>query len=198
MWKNAIHWTTEDELEAVVEVSEQHQRVSLIVSCDESKIAEHIKLRSSLIAEILAILQEFCPQVKLDEYVIASREVMQLLDHDLAEMRVFSMCDVAKSILCCKDSVLSAADFKEKELLSSVLFSDPYQLLPPRVVELLFDRDKSSQPASEITLKELRDHGRILRSLSLPAKPTHQDIQDLLNKLSVFAGRNPLVSVCCR
>ena len=194
VWKNGIHWTTEDDLEAVVEVSEQHRRVSVIVSCDESNIKEHIELRSALIAEILAILQEICPHVEFDEYVIPSCEVMQLLDHDLADMNVFSMRNVARSILRGKESVPSAADMKKKERLSSLLSSDPYQLLHPRVVQLLFDKDKSSQPASESILRAIDDHVGVMGSLSLPAKPTHQDLQDQLNKLSVFAGRNPLVS----
>ena len=194
MWKNGIHWTTKDDVEAVVEVSEQHRRVSVIVSCDESNIKEHIELRSALIAEILAILQEICPHVKFHEYVIPSCEVMKLLDHDLADMNFFSMGDVAWSILRGKEFVPSPADRKKKERLSSLLSSDPYQLLHPRVVRLLFDKDKSSQPASESILRAIDDYVGVMGSLSLPAKPTHQDLQDQLNKLSVFAGRNPLVS----
>ena len=194
VWKNGIHWTTEDDIEAVVEFSEQHRRVSVIVSCDESNITEHVKLRSSLIAKILAILGEFCPQVELEEYVIPSCEVMQLLDHDLAEMNVFPMRDVARSILRRKELVPSAADMKKKEPLSSLLSSDPYQLLHPRTVQLLFDKDKSSQLASESILRAVGGQVRGMGFLSLPAKPTHQDLQDQLNKLSIFAGRNPLVS----
>ena len=190
VWKNGIHWTTEDGIEAVVEVSEQHRRVSVIVSWDESNVTGHIKLRSTLIAQILAILQDFFPQVKLDEYLVSSSEVIQLLERDLVDMNVFSMHDVARCILA------SAADIEEKVPLSSLLSSDPYQLLPPSVVQLLFDRDKSSQPVSESILRELRGHGEVMGSLSLPANPTHQDVQDQLNKLSVFAGRNPFVSLC--
>ena len=133
VWKNGIHWTTEDGIKAVVEVSEQHRHVSVIVSWDESSITEHINLRSSLIAEILAILDSFCPNVELEEYVTPSCEVMQLLSHNPTEMSVFSMRNVARCILHQQD-MLSSADMNTKERISSLLFIDPYQLLHPRVV----------------------------------------------------------------
>ena len=125
VWKNGILWMTRDGMKAVVEVSEQHRRVSLIVSWDESNVMEHIKLRSSLIAEILALLKEICPHVELDEYVIPSCKVMQLLDRNLAEMNVFSLCDVAWCILRQRDSVPSAADMERKAPSSSLLCFDP-------------------------------------------------------------------------
>ena len=98
MWKNGIHWTTEDGIEVVVEVSEQHHCVSVMLSMDEMNSAEHVKLCSALITEILAILHEFCLQVGLEEYVIPSCEVMQSLGHhDLAEMNAF-LADIQKGV----------------------------------------------------------------------------------------------------
>ena len=197
VWKNGIHWTTEDCIEAVVEVSEQHRRVSVIVSWDENNVTEHIKLHSSLIGEILAIHQEFCPTVDLEEYLIPPCEVMKLLDQDLAEISVFSLHDVTRCILLRKPCVHSV-DRKERRNPSSLLLHDPYQLLHSTTVQLLFDRDKSDKPVSKNVMRELHSRCGAMLSMCSSALSTHQSLQNQLDKFSVFAGRNPLVSTCVK
>ena len=77
-------------------------------------------------------------------------------------------------------------EFSTDEALSC----EPYYLLQPSTVCQLFNRIMASQPVPDPLLQE------VLRYCQQPhQKPQdHKELRECVNKHSLFAGRNPLVS----
>ena len=84
-------------------------------------------------------------------------------------------------------------DVNQKERISprSLLLADPYLVLPPTFVQQLFDPKKVNELVSSSSLKEVRHH---FTGIPVPLNMMYQSLQKQLNNLSVFAGRNPMVS----
>ena len=82
---------------------------------------------------------------------------------------------------------------KEKISPSSLLLADPYMVLRPALVQQLFDSNKANELVPSNLLKEVRHY---VTYIPVPENATFQFLQKQLNNLSIFAGRNPMVSIC--
>ena len=87
---------------------------------------------------------------------------------------------------------VGSAFWKEWISRKVLVFSDPYSILRPTVVHELFDCTKSNELVSACLLKEIQHD---IQGIFIPENSTYGSLQKQLNKISIFAGRNPLVSM---
>ena len=145
VWKNGIHWTTDEGTEAVVEVTEENHCVALLVSLNHECPTNSLELRSSVIDTIRSKQKELCSSIEVHEYLISPSELSCVPHRNLLQLTVFAMEDVAKNV---RDKKRSVSDTKRKERISleHLLHFEPYKVFPPTALKQLFGSNQSSEP----------------------------------------------------
>ena len=197
VWRNGICWKDVSGVSTIVEIVDLNRWVIVLVSektREPKKTREAAKTCSSVIRMILDLQHQLCSAVSTCECLISP----SLLDHypfdALPDTDLFTMRDVAKSMLLQYDLVLDRKERQNELDTKDALSWEPYYLLQPSSVSQLFNQSMASQPVPAPLLQE------VLRYYQLPQQKL-QDINELkewVNKHSIFAGRNPLVSCSVR
>ena len=195
IWKNGIHWLNEYGLESIVEVVEEGRSVIVLVSLRSSQPSAYAELCSSLVGTVLSIQQEVCKGVHLHESLMSQTQLQNYpWDDKMSSLALFDIKNIAQSILEKKPCVV---DRNGKEMLSleKSLPFEPYCILRQSSIKLLFDSSKEDQPAPSSLIHEVRTGCRqILPANSLAKGISLGSLRILLNRFSLFVGRNPLVS----
>ena len=190
VWKNGISWTDSDNITTLIELLDNNRRVLVAMSCSKDRPMEHAKLRSSLISLVHCLHQEHCPSVQVYECLISPSLVQQYPFNDLPDTDLFDIQDVAESILCRKPFISSQSECCIGRLPTQSLPLEPYHLLSPSSVCELFNHSSADQPVPTTLLHEITKHFSRLKM-----KPqVYKELKEHLDKLSLFSGRNPLVS----
>ena len=71
VWKNGIFWRNYDNITTVIELLDNNRCVLVAMSCDDSTPVEHAELRSSLIALVHHLQQQYCPRLNVCEFLIS-------------------------------------------------------------------------------------------------------------------------------
>ena len=73
---------------------------------------------------------------------------------------------------------------------------EPYHSLPLSVIHQLFDDSKVSQCIPKHVFREIQERCRPIMDIYpvIRESRTYQSVRDHLNRFSIFAGRNPIVS----
>ena len=71
VWKNGIFWRNYDNITTVIELLDNNRCVLVAMSCDDSTLIEHAELRSSLIALVHHLQQQYCPRLNVCEFLIS-------------------------------------------------------------------------------------------------------------------------------
>ena len=190
IWRNGISWRDDYDITTVIELLDNNRQVLVAMTCNTRRPVECGKLRSSLISLIRHLQQVHCPSVEVREYLISPDLVRQYPLNDLPDTSLFDMYDVARSILCCKPIVLSYKDGRGS-LETSSLPLEPYHLiaeLGPHYVCQLFNPNMADQPVPESLLREIRKH------FNKSTPQLYKELRELMDGLSIFGGKNPLVS----
>ena len=194
IWKNGISWTDSDNITTLIELLDNNRWVLVAMSCSKDRPMEHAKLRSSLISLVHRLHQEHCPQVEVCECLVSPDLIQRYPFDSLPDSDLFSIQDIAVSILQRKPSILSQDEFSTGRLTrlpTQSLPLEPYHLLSPSSVCELFNTSNANQPVPATLLCEVQKHF----SLQLREKPlVYKELREHLDKLSLFAGSNPLVS----
>ena len=108
----------------------------------------------------------------------------------LPDTHLFVMRNVARSMLLHHKVLLDRKEGMNLYSTDEALLCEPYYLLQPSSVCQLFNSSMASQPVPDLLLQE------VLRYCQQPQqKPRdHKELRECVNKHSIFAGRNPLVS----
>ena len=188
MWRNGIFWRDDNNTCTVIELLENNRCVMVAMSYETSAV-EYAKLRGSLIALIRCLLHKHCPAPEVCEFLISPDLVRQYPIDTIPDTDLFDMCDVARSILQRKPIVLSHGDGRRHLETRSLPF-EPYHLIAPSYVCQLFDPNMADQPVPGPLLQEVRQlcYQTKMKQLVL------EKLREHLDKLSLFAGSNPLVS----
>ena len=190
VWKNGISWTDSDNITTLIELLDNNRRVLVAMSCSKDRPMKYAKLRSSLINLVHCLHQEHCPSLEVYECLISPSLVQQYPFNDLPDTELFDIQDVAVSILCRKLFIRSQSECCIGRLPTQSLPLEPYHLLSPSSVCELFDHSNADQPVSTALLHEITKHFNQLKM-----KPqVYKELREHLDRLSLFAGRNPLVS----
>ena len=151
---------------------------------------EHAKLRSSLISLVHRLHQEHCPQVEVCECLVSPDLIQRYPLDSLPDSDLFYIQDIAVSILQRKPSILSQSECCIGCLSTQSLPLEPYHLLSPSSVCELFNTSNADQPVPATLLCKVQKHF----SLQFREKIVYKELREHLDKLSLFSGRNPLVS----
>ena len=208
VWKTGVCWVTEDGIRARVEVMEMK---SVTIQLQAPKVSlDVLDVRSTVINKVVEAAREFCPNIDTDERLLPST--------DIAGAPLFSMKSVAKSISCQKEFVKSTTSTQVVpvgELLQSEVYADLGENIlqalcnegDPAHDEKLSDGLLSALSSYWSKNRELSDivcsvvsHGmsgsleHALRVWRDSGDGTCRALRLILDPLSVFSGKNPLVS----
>ena len=194
LWKNGISWTR-DGVKTVLQVSEQNRSVILLVQPnDESLELESLQIRSLVVQKILQMKEEFCHFCDTQECLISHHHLYMALQHNLKDLSVFKMEDIARAVILKKMFVTNVSETLSVSLLLGQL--EPYHTLPLSVVQMLFNESLGKRHIPEDVFREIQERGRQIMDIHQATREssTYQSVRDHLNRFSIFAGRNPFVS----
>ena len=185
VWSNGIYWENEVKIKFFVEVSEYNRCVTVLASNKE--MTESHKVFNSVIKTILSLKNQLCSCTS-DEYMIAPNEVANAHTLEVSQRTLYSMEDVA-------EGVLTKVDIKEPKnvhIEDIVGCTDPFLQIAPLVIKALFDPSNAELPVQQDYLRHIEDMCGI--SFLSSVECTYASIREHCSQLSIFAGRNPLVS----
>ena len=187
VWRNGIWWKNGSGVSTIVEIVDLNRWVIVLVS---EKTREAAQTCSSVIRMILDLQHQLCSAVTTCECLISPSLLDRYPFDALADTDLFDLPTIARSMLLHRKFLLDKSKGKNEFSTDEALSCEPYYLLQPSSVCQLFNQSMANQPVSDPLLQE------VLRYCQLPhQKPRdHNELTECVNKHSIFAGRNPLVS----
>ena len=189
VWRNGIFWRNYDDITTVIELLDNNRWVLVAMSCDDSAPIEHAELRSSLIGLVRHLQQQYCPRLNVREFLISPDLIQRYPLDNLHDSDLFDIHHVARSMLLHKKVVPSYKDSSDRLPVQSLPF-EPYHQLSSSFVCQLFNPVMADQPVPAPLLHEVRK----LCHHSKVDSPVYKELREHLDRLSLFVGRNPLVS----
>ena len=191
MWKNGIYWKEEENnVEVMVEVTEANRCVTVLVS--HSSLIESYQLRASLIKEVLNLKKELCPCTS-KQFIIAPGNVKDVMEYEQENRILYALRNVAKGVLTRKTITSSTGKSVAVQLV--VGKKEPYLSIAPLVTKALFTDTNKDLPLPDHYLQHIKEVCGEIMSLYPSSNFTHFSVREHVNKFSIFAGRNPLVSL---
>ena len=189
VWINGISWNNEDGIRTVVEVIQQNRWVVVTMyhNKDITRPVEYSKHRSAVIRLVLELQKELAPNLDTFECLISPSLLQKWPLEHLPVSDLFAIKDVAKSVLLHKPVILSCKDDINQLSTKTALLFEPYHLLSSSSVCELMESD---QPVSSALLNEVRE---CCQQPQLESQ-SHLSLREHLDSMSIFTGRNPLVS----
>ena len=187
VWKNGISWKSVSGVSTIVEIVDLNRWVIVLVS---EKSREAAQTCSSVIRMILDLQHQLRSAVTTCECLISPSLLDRYPFDALPDTDLFNLPTVARTMLLRHKLLLDRKNGKYEFSTDEALSCEPYYLLQPSTVCQLFNESMASQPVPDPLLQE------VLRHYQLPyQKPQdHKELRECINKHSIFAGRNPLVS----
>ena len=187
VWQNGISWKSVSGVSTVVEIVDRNRWVIVLVS---KKSREATVICSSVIRMILDLQQQLCSVLTLNECLISPSLLDRYPFDALSDTDLFDLPAVARSMLCHHKLVLDQKEGMKELRTDEALSCEPYYLLQPSFVCQLFKESMASQHVPDPLLLEIQT-----LCLQPQQKPqNHKELREHVNKYSIFAGRNPLVS----
>ena len=189
VWRNGIFWRNYDDISTVIELLDNNRCVLVAMSCNDSTPIEHAELRSSLIGLVRHLQQQYCPHLNVREFLISPDLIQRYPLDNLPDSDLFDIRHVAQCVLLRKSVVPSYQDGRSFFRVQSLPF-EPYHQLSSSSVSQLLNPVMADQPVPGPLLHEVRKlcHRSKVDSL------VYKELREHLDKLSLFASRNPLVS----
>ena len=188
VWQNGICWKSVSGVFIIVEIIDLNRWVIVLVS---EKTREAAEIYSSVIRIILDLQHQLCSAVVTTCECLISPSLLDRYPFDaLPDNDLFDLPTVARSMLLHHKLLLDQKEGTNEFSTDEALSCEPYYLLQPSSVCQLFNQSMASQPVPDPLLQE------VLRYCQQPhQKPRdHKELRECVNKHSIFAGRNPLVS----
>ena len=189
VWRNGIFWRNYDDIATVIELLDNNQWLLVAMSCDDSTPIEHAELRSSLIGLVRHLQQQYCSRLNVCEFLISPDLIQRYPLNNLPDSDLFNIHHVARSMLLHKKVVPSYKDSSGRLPVQSLPFEPYHQLSSSSVCQLL-NPVMADQPVPAPLLHEVRQLCRHSKMTSL----VYKELREHLDRLSLFVGRNPLVS----
>ena len=188
VWINGISWNNEDGIRTVVEVIQQNRWVvvTMYYNKDITRSVKYSKHRSAVIGLVLELQKELAPDMDTFECLISPSLLQQWPLEHLPESDLFPIKNVTNCLLL-NNPVILSCDGSNQLLTKDAVLCEPYCLLsPPSVCELM-DSSKSDQPVSPALLNQVKEYCAL-------ESQSHLSLRKQLDTMSIFTGRNPLVS----
>ena len=220
VWNTGVCWSTTYGIKILVEIVSKKSVVVLIHSCMISR--ELLELQSTVTKKVLIAANEFCRLVKTEELLLSPINVAYPFDETLIK-KSFSLKCIASSIVS-QDPYVVSTNGTETCSVSDLLPVEVYANLGENILQALFnisdpvhtqavsDRFLSALSTSwrtntklvetvySIINKDIAQHHvesltSALKSWRDSSSGTYSSLRLILDPLSVFAGRSPLVSI---
>ena len=188
VWKNGIFWRNYDDITTVIELLDKNRCVLVAMSCDDTSPVETAELRSSLIGLVRHLQQQYCPHLNVCEFLISPDLIQRYPLDNLPDSDLFDIRHVAQCVLLRKSVVPSYTDSSGRLPLTSLPFEPYHQLCSSSVCQLL-NPNMADQPVPGPLFQEVK---QLCRQLKVSLKVSK--LREHLDKLSLFSGKNPLVS----
>ena len=186
VWMNGIYWENDDKVKVIVEVTEHYRCVTVVTSVND--VGKSRKLFNDVVQTILK-LKHRMHSFECEEYLIAPSDVGEARSLLVHERTLYNIKDVARSVLT-KGNVRDGSNTKRVSIKEIVGVHDPFLCIAPSVTKALFSAKLSLQ---EEHLQHIVN--RCSYFSSSPLSSSHMSVKERCSQLSVFAGRNPLVSI---
>ena len=191
MWKSGIYWKEEENnFEVMVEVTDSNRRVTVLVS--HSSLIESYHLRASLIKQVLSHKNNLCPCTS-KQFIIAPGNIKDVIEKKQGNHVLYGLRSVAKGVLV-KGTVTSTNN-KEAAVQLVVGEKEPYLCIAPLVTKALFTDINKYLPLPDHYVQHIYEVCPEIMFLYPSSDYTHLSVREHLNTFSIFAGRNPLVSL---
>ena len=187
VWRNGICWKSVSGVSTIVEIIDLNRWVIVLVS---EKTREAAQTCSNVIRMILDLQHQLCSAVTTSECLISPSLLDRYPFDALPDTDLFDLPTVARSMLLRHKLLLDQNEGTNEYSTDEALSCESYYLLQPSSVCQLFNQSMATKPVPDPLLQE------VLRYCQLPhQKPRdHKELRECVNKHSIFAGRNPLVS----
>ena len=188
VWQNGICWKSVSGVSIIVEIVDLNRWVIVLVS---EKSREAAETCSRVIRMILDLQHQLCSVVVTTCECLISPSLLDRYPFDaLPDTDLFDLPTVTRSMLRRDKLLLDRSKGTNEFSTDEALSCEPYYLLQPSSVCQLFNQSMASQPVPDPLLQE------VLRYCQQPhQKPRdRKELRECVNKHSIFAGRNPLVS----
>ena len=182
IWTTGIYWEN-NEVEVVVDITEHYRCVTVITSMID--IVKSRNIFNNVIKTILKLSEMHA--FKCNEYLIAPSDVAKARSLLVHERTLFHISDVARSVLA-KCKVSDDSDTKRVNIEQVVGADDPFFHIAPSVTKALFNEELQENHCQHIV-------NRCSYFLSELLSSSQISVKECFSQLSVFAGRNPLVSI---
>ena len=221
VWKTGVHWNTTEGAEVLVEVVDRKHVIVLIQA--EQLSSELLGLKSHVINKIRRTANEFCPSAIVEEMLLLPTDITYPLDIS-RDMIFFSLKSLAKSIVTQRPFVVSingsarlrVSDhevyanlgenilqplFNEKDSVHTKRISDRFLSAisyswsrNPQLVDIICSAiiQKTFAPSQNVASVEKMEAA--LKSWRDGSDGTYATLREILDQLSVFSGKSPLVS----
>ena len=182
VWMTGIYWENDD-VDVIVEVTEHYRCVTVITSMKDNKKSR--KLFNNVVQVILTLKSQM-HSFECEEYLIAPSDVAKARSLLVIERTLYNIKDIARSVLT-KCSVSDNSNTKGVGIEQIVGAHDPFLCIAPSITKALFSAKSSLQ---EGHLQHMVNKCSYFSSSLNP-----MSIKERCCQFSVFAGRNPLVSI---
>ena len=214
VWKTGVYWNTQHGVDILVEVVDKKKVVVLIQAKHLS--SSLFQLQSTVLQKVRGAARELCPSVVTEEFLISPSDMTYPLTLS-SSTPLFSIKSVACSVVHVYPCIVSvdgtvSMDVSKYEVYAYVgrrmlqtLFNST-QDVDDQNLSLLCSRWSKSPPVAAILCSVIRkdtelttdaskeDLEAALKSWRDDGDGTYRSLRQILDQLSMFAGRNPLVS----
>ena len=211
VWKTGVYWNTPQGAEVHVEVVAKKNAVVLI----QSKLVsfELLKLRSKVIQKVREAASELCPFVATKEFLVSPSGMTYPLT--ISSLPLFSLKSVANSIVQQHPFVVSVDGAHQlqvdeyevyahlgERMLQTLFNSAQDEVVSDKVLSNLCScwskhasRDIVKNSLAESTTQSSEENLLVIfKSWRDGSDGTYRSLRRVLDRLSLFAGKNPLVS----
>ena len=212
VWKRGIYWCNRSGVEALVEVGEGSKRVVVLLRCLNGRVVECAHLRSMIIGKVLQTKSDFCPKMLTSEFHLRPSDCKVYPPRPSSELVMVAAAEVATTIADEKPYALDRVGkmIEVRELLGF----EPYTYFDKHNLKQIFNDPNpnySDQISSAVhgiadeNFKRMLQLSKATRKFLSKSSPevarkersegSRQFIRDTLDQFSIFASRNPLVSL---
>ena len=195
VWINGISWDNGEGIRTVVELIDQMRCIVVVMSHKSgTRPVEYSKHRSAVIRLILDLHQQLCSNIDTEEYLIA-HSLLKNWPADTvttpSTSDLYSIKNVAKSMLLHEPYIVSNVSATKDQFTGDIVLHEPYHLLSPYSVCQLMDSSKGDEVISQRVLRDIK----IRCQLHWLEVQSHLSVKKHVDDMSIFAGRNPIVSI---
>ena len=222
VWKTGVHWNTPQGPEVLVEVV---NKKSVVVLVQDHKLSfKVLQLHSRIIQKVLETAKQFCPSIKPEEVLISPSDVRYPLTHPQSKA-LYSIKSLAKSVVEQEPFVVSTNGAKQLPVSNHEVYAnlgenilqplfnqtDPVHTKRisdrflsavssawsknPQLVDIISSAITPKADTAAQTVASVEKLESALKSWRDGSDGTYKALRQILDPVSVFAGKNPLVSL---